>query len=333
MKLSILIPTYNRAPKLKLALEEAVWQISTSRLTADVDIVVSDNASTDDTEATVCGLETRGVAVRYSRHAVNGGIDANMAYLYRRLESNYGWFLSDDDVLKPGAVGTVYRALAEHEPTVLLFSFKQPADCPYATFEYPESVRLITEPQDAIAHLIKCVKISIYVYRRVEIGQKEWGKLARYQGSNWWWLALGFSVLARVERASLAVISEVLATSDRDYLHIRFEPETWGRFALVLEHPYVQIHSPGLYEKYRQKSYLSEIAFIFAVETGVIVAADPHAYYAAARSITLWWAVLIREPQALLKAMLLRTGLARLAHRVFRLFRETGRPGGEKKPS
>ncbi len=48
-KLSILIPTYNRAPKLGRLLQNIQTEIATSGLDWQIDVLVSDNASTDST--------------------------------------------------------------------------------------------------------------------------------------------------------------------------------------------------------------------------------------------------------------------------------------------
>ena len=49
--LSICIPTYNRAEYLKKTLESIVWQ--RDFLSKDVEVVISDNCSTDDTASVV----------------------------------------------------------------------------------------------------------------------------------------------------------------------------------------------------------------------------------------------------------------------------------------
>ena len=64
MKLTIAIPTYNRANHLKSRIEELLPQ-----LTEDIEIYVSDNASQDDTAAVAARFASE--RVRYSRNEFN----------------------------------------------------------------------------------------------------------------------------------------------------------------------------------------------------------------------------------------------------------------------
>lgn len=67
------LPTYNRANSyLKLALQSALGQTY-----ANLDIVVSDNCSTDDTEALVRGIGVGDPRVRYFKQPRNVGENNN----------------------------------------------------------------------------------------------------------------------------------------------------------------------------------------------------------------------------------------------------------------
>ena len=110
--LSICIPTYNRAELLRSALYSIVRQAAT--LGDLVEVVVSDNASTDHTADVVAWAQTLG-PVRYHRNAENIGAGRNFLQLAQHLaQGEYCWLLGDDDLLREGAVAEVVSALREH---------------------------------------------------------------------------------------------------------------------------------------------------------------------------------------------------------------------------
>ncbi|MCC7384156.1 MAG: glycosyltransferase family 2 protein [Deltaproteobacteria bacterium] len=105
-RLSICLPTYNRASFLRGALESICTQA-----TDDLEIVVSDNASTDDTPGVVADFARRYPFVRGHRHEANLGFDRNFKSLVELAKGAYCWTLGDDDWLEPGALAKVYGGL------------------------------------------------------------------------------------------------------------------------------------------------------------------------------------------------------------------------------
>lgn len=109
--ISIAIPTYNRAKRL----EETLTRLSVHpEIFADwVEIVVSDNASTDDTPGIVAAFTARtGKSVRYGRNDRNLGIDGNIHAVSRLATGRYLLLMSDDDLLLQGALSKL-RSLVE----------------------------------------------------------------------------------------------------------------------------------------------------------------------------------------------------------------------------
>lgn len=103
---SIGIPTYNRAEKLERAAESVLGQ--THR---NVELVISDNASGDDTESLCRELCRRDTRVRYLRSAVNRGPTANFNKLFGELRGEYAMVLSDDDWLDAGYLASCLSEL------------------------------------------------------------------------------------------------------------------------------------------------------------------------------------------------------------------------------
>jgi len=105
-QLSICIATFNRVAFLKETLEHLMAQV-----TSACEIVVSDNASTDDTAAVMAELAKRCAAVRYVRQPTNVGLDRNFDHAVEHARGEYCWLFSDDDLPRPGAVARVLATL------------------------------------------------------------------------------------------------------------------------------------------------------------------------------------------------------------------------------
>jgi glycosyltransferase involved in cell wall biosynthesis len=93
--LSVLIPTFNRSASLSQLLRRL------SRLDSDaLEIVVSNNASTDDTEDVLREIAPRWAGrtvLRIHHQSSNLGFDGNLATLLELANGKYVYFLSDDD--------------------------------------------------------------------------------------------------------------------------------------------------------------------------------------------------------------------------------------------
>ncbi len=114
--LSVCIPTYQRARTVGATIASVLAQGG-----PDVEVVVSDNASTDGTEAIVRGLEGGSVPVRYFRLPENRGADFNYLEVVRRATGRFCWLLGSDDWAAPGAVAALRAALAGERADVVLF--------------------------------------------------------------------------------------------------------------------------------------------------------------------------------------------------------------------
>ncbi len=104
---SIGIPTYNRAAKLMRAVESALAQ--THR---NLELVISDNASGDGTEAVCLAFCERDLRVRYLRSPVNRGPSANFNTLFEEMRGDYLMVLSDDDWLDDSYVASCLAELS-----------------------------------------------------------------------------------------------------------------------------------------------------------------------------------------------------------------------------
>ena len=108
IRLSICIPTYNRARFIGEALNSVFSQAS-----GEVEVVVCDNASTDDTQQIVAERFRGHPHVRYFRWERNMGADRNFLKVVEEASGEYCWLLGSDDIIEPGAIAHVLSALSE----------------------------------------------------------------------------------------------------------------------------------------------------------------------------------------------------------------------------
>ena len=105
MKFSICIPNYNYERYLGRTIQSVLDQQG-----ADLEVVVSDNASTDRSVEIVRGFADPRIRLRVNR--CNVGFAGNLDRAARMAEGDWMNMLSSDDLMRPGALAT-YRALFE----------------------------------------------------------------------------------------------------------------------------------------------------------------------------------------------------------------------------
>ena len=106
IKLSICMPTRNRASFIAETLENVISQ-SDER----IEIVIVDGASTDNTEEVVRGFGRKFSNIVYYRGDENPGVDRDMARTIELARGEYCWMLSDDDLLVPGAIKRMLKEI------------------------------------------------------------------------------------------------------------------------------------------------------------------------------------------------------------------------------
>jgi glycosyltransferase involved in cell wall biosynthesis len=93
---SIGIPTYNRGTSLTRALESVLAQDY-----PDIEVIISDNASTDGTEALCRQAASVDPRIRYFRRTHNEGVSSNFRAVLAAAQGEFFMWLSDDDWLDP----------------------------------------------------------------------------------------------------------------------------------------------------------------------------------------------------------------------------------------
>lgn len=120
--LGIGLPVYNGAGHLREALDSLLAQ------DIDLELVISDNASTDETPAICAEYAERDSRVRYVRNETNIGAAANFNRSFELCSGRYFMWGSHDDVWDPRFASTCIAELEAHPAAVLCTSQVQLID-------------------------------------------------------------------------------------------------------------------------------------------------------------------------------------------------------------
>jgi abequosyltransferase len=115
--LTIMIPTYNREAYLSKLLTQL--EIELRGLESLVNVVISDNHSTDNTPDVINKFIARNLRWKSNRHPSNLGCDGNLLACVNSCESKYFWMIGDDDLPRSGLIQLLVEILANEQPTLL----------------------------------------------------------------------------------------------------------------------------------------------------------------------------------------------------------------------
>jgi abequosyltransferase len=131
---SICIPTYNRADCIGGCLQNIAEE-----LTEEIEIVILDGGSSDNTPGVVAAYQKQFPAIRYFRRGANCGVDEDILKVLDLARGDYCWLMSDDDYLERGSIDYVLARLREY-PNLAGASVN------YAAFDKTMSYRVKTVP-------------------------------------------------------------------------------------------------------------------------------------------------------------------------------------------
>jgi abequosyltransferase len=122
-KLSVCIATYNRGKFIAETLDSIL-----SQLPSEVEVVVVDGASPDDTSGVMAQYTGRYAALRYYRETENSGVDGDYDKAVGYARGEYCWLMTDDDLLHPGAIKSVLDKLQDEIDLVVVNAEVRSAD-------------------------------------------------------------------------------------------------------------------------------------------------------------------------------------------------------------
>ncbi|TAK73176.1 MAG: glycosyltransferase family 2 protein [Dehalococcoidia bacterium] len=147
--LSFAMPTYQHGHTLSRALDS----ILSAPRGAEIEVVVSNNASTDETAAVLHRYVTRYTNVRAEHQPENVTFDENLARAMDGCTGRSIWTMSSDDALVEGALERVLAILESAEGNPILVGNWWIADGdlnPVRIRRAPHPDRLLTTPREAV---------------------------------------------------------------------------------------------------------------------------------------------------------------------------------------
>jgi len=117
--ISVCIPTYNGANYIEAALESIYNQTY-----SNIEIIVSDDASSDNTLELIKNYESKSRFPLHIYHHKPSGIGANWNYCISQAKGSYIKFLFQDDLLEPSCIADMVQVFQEN-PDIGLVSCKR----------------------------------------------------------------------------------------------------------------------------------------------------------------------------------------------------------------
>ena len=114
IRLSICIPTYNFGKFIGQTLDSIL-----PTLTEEVEVVILDGGSTDDTVSVVEQRKRDFPQIKYHFQGFRGGIDKDIAKVVSLATGYYCWLFSADDLMKRGAVERILAAIQSNSDIYL----------------------------------------------------------------------------------------------------------------------------------------------------------------------------------------------------------------------
>ncbi len=116
--ITIAIPTYNGAGTIKNMLDLLLVQWDPI-----VEILISDNCSTDNTPQIISDYKKRYPFIKYIKNDKNIGADANFLQCLRLATGKFTHLLSDDDILIENTLPKIIKFLERHNDLSLIYLY------------------------------------------------------------------------------------------------------------------------------------------------------------------------------------------------------------------
>lgn len=123
VQLSLCIATRNRGTLIGETLDSILSQSE-----PNIEIVILDGASKDNTPEVVASYTAKYSNIRYLREDTASGVDIDFDKAVMAARGRYCWLLGDDDLLQPGAIRQVLEACAQGHDLVIVNAEVRSAD-------------------------------------------------------------------------------------------------------------------------------------------------------------------------------------------------------------
>lgn len=227
---SVSIPTYNGEARIG----EAIRSLQAQQY-PNMEIIISDNDSSDDTEGVVQRFMKEDDRIRYFRHPENMGIPKNFEFGLQKAVGKYFIWLSDDDQLISGIIKR-YVDFLESEPSFSMIS---------GIINYTEEGRVVAQEKNIDLQQSSGLSRCLEYYMRVREGGMYYGMMRRefgqqlgvgpMMGGDWHFVA-GLAYLGKIKILDFVGYSKSrggVSSDFRDYARTYGEGAIWGYLPFV----------------------------------------------------------------------------------------------------
>lgn len=164
MRLSICVPTFNRDARLLVCLQSL--EAASLRIETPIEILVSDNASSDRTSDILKKWRFSNplVTFRVNRNDTNIGANENYKTLIAMATGEYLFWCTDDDLLLPAGISEILTLLKEHSPDYVKFALISFLERSKISYFYGGKSDFISDGSDLISF------VEVYKYSHVLTG-------------------------------------------------------------------------------------------------------------------------------------------------------------------
>lgn len=217
--LSIVIPTYNRADLLDYCLE---INIPLARA-HNVQLFISDNASTDATEKIVKKWIKEYPLIQYNRNNTNVGPDNNFERALKYPQTDYVWLLGDSYRLPPDGIEYLLRIASDtkHKYDAIIFNLTDRINY-VSEQDFADSNTLLC----SLGALMTCLSCLVYSKNLIDNAD-----FVRYRNSNFIQTGIIFEFIAR--QPFRIHWAQSVSVAGIDHCHINKMP--WSRTSNVFE--------------------------------------------------------------------------------------------------
>jgi abequosyltransferase len=209
--LTIAVPTYNRSRYLATFLAGAAPQIVGEDR---VELLISDNASPDDTGELVQRYQSQGIPIRYVRNESNVGPDGNILQCFELASGKYVWICGDDDVIEPSGLGKLlsYLTSADEYDLISLHARGFTGEYSPQVATSPDKIKILKRSEDLARHVnVFFTFITGMIINKHRVSSFPHRPFAELVGTNLVQLSWTYSALEH-HRRSLIVYTPLVAT-------------------------------------------------------------------------------------------------------------------------
>lgn len=213
--LTIAVPTYNRSAHLAFLLGTLERELRS--LDGAIEVLVSDNASTDDTPAVVAEFMQRMPALRSRRNTTNEGADGNISTCFLLPQTPYIWVLGDDDAPLAGTLRLLVDLLRRESPDMVYLPSLSTTDIMRDHGRHRvdrlDAVELGREDFAAVLHVQMTFISGLVLRKSAALEAPVRAQLLVTQGTSLIQLAWVFESLKRAEKLLLCRGHPLMATA------------------------------------------------------------------------------------------------------------------------